>query len=427
MLDIKRIREEFDFVQSNLERRKDPEIIAILTQVKVFDEEWRKLKGDMDKLRHQRNVISEEINTLKKEKKDAKSAIEAAKLIPQQIKETENKILELEHKLRDGLLRLPNLLDESVPYGKDDTENVEVKQWGKIKKHTFELKPHGELAEQLGFADFDRSAKIAGTGFYYLKGDLALLNMALIKFTIDFMVKKGYTYVEPPLMMLRKAYEGVTSLDDFEKVMYKIEGEDLYLIATSEHPLVAQHQDETIEEEKLPLKYAGYSMCFRKEIGSRGVDTKGFFRTHQFNKIEQVILCTPEQSNELHEEITKNSEELYRALKIPYRLVNICTGDMGIVAAKKWDLEAWFPRQEKYGEVGSSSNCTDYQARRLNIRCIDLNGNRRTLHTLNNTAIATSRCLVAILENYQKKDGTVTVPKVLVPYMLGKTKIQRDV
>jgi seryl-tRNA synthetase len=426
MLDIRIIREEFDFVRSNLERRKDPEIIALLTQVKIYDEEWRKLKGDIDEFRHQRNVISEEINRLKKEKKDQSHAIESAKLIPLQIKETENKMAELEHKLHDSLLRLPNILDEDVPYGKDDSENVEVRKWGTIKKHSFDLLPHGELAEQLGIADFDRSAKISGTGFYYLKGDLALLNMALIKFAIDFMVKKGYTYVEPPLMMLRKAYEGVTSLDDFEKVMYKIDGEDLYLIATSEHPLVAQHMDETIEEEKLPLKYTGYSMCFRREIGSRGVDTKGFFRTHQFNKIEQVILCTPEQSQALHEEITKNSEEIYQALEIPYRIVQICTGDMGIVANRKWDLEAWFPRQDKYGEVGSSSNCTDYQARRLNIKCIDRNGNRRTLHTLNNTAIATSRCLVAILENYQNKDGTVTVPKALVPYMMGKTKISNS-
>ncbi|MFH1916594.1 MAG: serine--tRNA ligase [Nanoarchaeota archaeon] len=424
MLDIKLIRENFDFVKTNLERRKDPAVIELLTKVKVLDEEWRKLKGDLDELRHQRNIISEEINRLKKEKKDASKAIASAKIIPERIKETEGKIDDFEKKIRDGLLRIPNLLDDSVPYGKDDTENVEVRTGGHIKKHDFELKSHGELAEELGIADFERSAKISGTGFYFLKGDLALLNMALIKFVIDFMAKKGYTYIEPPLMISRKAYEGVTSLDDFEKVMYKIEYEDAYLIATSEHPLVSQHMDETIPEESLPIKYVGYSCCFRREIGSRGVDTKGLFRTHQFNKVEQVIFCTPEQSQALHEEITKNSEEIYQALELPYRIVNICTGDMGIVASKKWDLEAWFPRQNKYGEVGSSSNCTDYQARRLNIKCVDKKGERRVLHTLNNTAIATSRCMVAILENYQNKDGTVTVPKVLVPYMLGKTKIK---
>ncbi|MFH1072738.1 MAG: serine--tRNA ligase [Nanoarchaeota archaeon] len=424
MFDIQLIRDNYDLVQKNLKRRRDDAVIKKLHSVKVKDDEWRKLKSEVDVLRQRRNQLSAEINSLKKEGKPVTKILAEAKHIPDKIKNAEEKLVQLEKEVREGLMRLPNLLDEEVPYGVDSEDNAEVRKWGTPKKFDFELKPHGELMEFLGIGDFERSAKVAGAGFYYLKGGLAMLNMALVKFAIDFMVKKGYLYTEPPLMLKRVAYEGVTDLADFENVMYKIEGEDLYLIATSEHPLVSQFMNEVIEEEKLPIKLAGYSMCFRREIGSRGVDTKGLFRTHQFNKVEQIIFCTPEQSKQLHEEITKNAEEIYKLLEIPYRIVNICTGDIGIVAAKKYDLEAWFPRQNKYGEVGSSSNCTDYQARRLNVKCVDRKGERRILHTLNNTAIATSRCMVAILENYQNKDSTVTVPKALIPYMNGMKKIE---
>ncbi|PIO04586.1 serine--tRNA ligase, partial [Candidatus Woesearchaeota archaeon CG08_land_8_20_14_0_20_43_7] len=321
------------------------------------------------------------------------------------------------------LKRIPNLMHESVPYGKDDSENQEIRKEGAPRAPDFQLKNHVQLIEDLGAGDFERATKIAGHGFYFLKGDLAFLNQSLLRFTIDFMAARGYLFTEPPLMMERKPYEGVTDLSDFENVMYKIEGEDRYMIATSEHPLVAQYMDETIDETELPIKLVGYSMCFRKEVGSRGIDTKGLFRTHQFNKVEQIILCRPEDSWRLHEEILANSEDLFKALELPYRIVNICTGDLGIVAAKKYDLEVWMPRQNGYKEACSASNCTDYQARRLNIKCGKEGGDKRVLHTLNNTAIATSRVLVAILENYQNQDGTVTIPKVLRPYMGGKTVI----
>ncbi|MBU1975333.1 MAG: serine--tRNA ligase [Nanoarchaeota archaeon] len=424
MIDIHQIREDYEGVKKNLEKRKDPELIKLVDQARLLDENWRELKKRTDELRHERNVVSQVINKLKKDNKDAASAMEKAKKIPKELKEIDEKQKALEAKLRIIMLRIPNLLADNVPYGKDSSENVEIKKYGEIKKQGFELKPHGELAESLGIADFDRSTKLSGAGFYFLKGDLAMLNMALIKFSIDFMVKKGYTYVEPPLMLSRKAYEGVTDLDDFENVMYKIESEDAYMIATSEHPLVSQHMDETIDPKGLPLKYAGYSICFRREIGSRGIDTKGLFRTHQFNKIEQVIICKPEDSTKLFEELDKNAQELYEQLGLPFRIVNICTGDMGTVAHYKHDLEVWFPRVNKYQEVGSCSNCTDYQARRLNIR---LGGtDKRFVHTLNNTAIATSRCMVAILENYQNKDGSVTIPEVLVPYMNGKEVIKKN-
>ncbi|MBU4242183.1 MAG: serine--tRNA ligase, partial [Nanoarchaeota archaeon] len=316
-------------------------------------------------------------------------------------------------------------LHESVPYGKDDSENKEVRKWGKLKKFDFELKSHVEIVENLGLVDFERSAKISGTGFYILLGDLALLEQAITRFAIDTMLKKNFILLQPPLMMRRKPYEGVTDLEAFEDVIYKIEDEDEYFIATSEHPMAAMYMDETIDESQLPLKFVGSSMCFRKEIGAHGIDTKGLFRLHQFNKIEQFVFCKPEDSWKIHEELLKNAEEVFQALEIPYKIVNICTGDIGTVAAKKYDLEGWSPRQKKYIELCSCSNVTDYQARRLNIKYGKEGGEKQILHTLNSTVVATSRVLVAIIENYQNKDGTVTIPKVLLPYMNKKKLLKK--
>lgn len=424
MIDIKLLRENPDLLRADLERRKDTEKLALLDKILLSDSSWRALKHEEDLLRKKRNELSNSINEAKKEGKDVRHILEEAKKIPEQIKESEQKRLQLEEEIKLGLRALPNLMHESVPYGKDDSENQETKKVGQPANRDFELKPHQEIAEGLGGADFERSAKISGAGFYILKGDLALLNQAIIRFAIDHLVRKGYTYVEPPLMLNRDAYETGVSLADFENVMYKIEGEDKFMIATAEHPLLAQFKDETIEEDDLPLKLVGYSMCFRREIGSRGIDTKGFFRTHQFNKVEQVILCKPEDSWEMHEELQKNAEQLYEQLELPFRVVNICTGDLGNFAAKKYDIETWMPRQGEYKETGSNSNYTDYQARRANIRMHRKKDNSyEFLHTLNNTALATSRILVSILENYQNADGTITVPKALRPYMYGKDKI----
>ncbi len=420
MLDIKFIREHPEIVRADLRKRGDAEKEELLESLIELDINWRELKQQLDNLRSRRNNASKEINELKKQGKHGhlKQILDEIKGLPDRIKRDEEKEAELASKIKGILMRIPNILHESVPIGKDSSENVVVKTWGKPKKFGFELANHGELAEQLGVADFKRAAKIAGAGFAYLKGELALLDLALQRFAINHLMKKGFTLIEPPFMMNKAAYEGVTDLADFKNVMYKIEGEDLYLIATSEHPMVSMYMNEVLDEIQLPIKMCGVSPCFRKEIGSHGVDTRGVFRMHQFNKVEQVVICEPEDSWKIHEEIQRNSEELFEALEIPYRVVNICTGDIGIVAAKKYDIEAWFPREEKYSEVTSASNCTAYQAVRLNLRY--LTGDKKEyVHTLNNTGIATSRAMRAILENYQNKDGTVNIPKVLVPYMNG--------
>ena len=416
MQDIKLVRENPELIKKDLKRRKDEEKLGLLDDVIKKDKEYRELLQETQQLRQRRNELSQEINKLKKEGKKADKQLKEAKEIPDKIKGIEEKQLQLKKDIDIGLMRIPNIMHESVPYGKDDTENVEIRKWGKMEKKKFELVSHGELAEKLGIVDFKKASEVSGAGFYYLIGDLALLNQAIVSYAVDFMVKKGYTFIIPPLMLKRKAYEGCVDLSDFEKVMYKIEDNDLYMIATAEHPIAALHMNETIDIEKAPIKYVGFSPCFRKEIGSHGVDTRGLFRVHQFWKVEQFIYCKPEDSWKFHEELIENSEKMFQGLGLPYRVVNICTGDLGIIAAKKYDLEVWMPRQNAYKEACSCSNCTDYQARRLNIRYND-NGEKKLVHTLNNTAIATSRAIVAILENNQNEDGSVNVPKVLQPYM----------
>ncbi|MDO9538316.1 MAG: serine--tRNA ligase [Thermoplasmata archaeon] len=424
MLDIKLIRENSEIVRDSLRKRGDDEKIQMLEELVGKDQQWRQSLDKANALKAERNKIAKQIAEVKKVGGDASEQIKRSAEIPKEIARLDDETIALKTRVDEILMRLPNILHESVPVGADDSANVEVKKWGKPKEFNFELKSHGELAESLGLADFDRATKVAGAGFNYLKGDLALLDLALMNYAINCMVNKGYTLIEPPFMMRRSAYEGVTDLADFENVMYKIEDEDLYLIATSEHPMAAMFMDEIIDEDKLPLKYVGFSTCFRREIGAHGVDTKGLFRMHQFNKVEQFIFCQPEDSWKYHEELQANTEAMFQALGLPYHVVNVCTGDIGNLAAKKYDIEVWFPRQGKYGEVTSCSNCTDYQARRLNIRTGKHGGDKKSVpHTLNNTAIATSRAMVAILENYQNADGTVTVPEVLRQYMGGKEKL----
>ncbi|HIE14121.1 TPA: serine--tRNA ligase, partial [Candidatus Bathyarchaeota archaeon] len=297
---------------------------------------------------------------------------------------------------------------------------VEIRRWGSPPKFDFEPKNHLEIALDLGLLDEERANKVAGSGFYYFKNELVLLDMAVQRFAIDFLRKRGYALIEPPFMLRRKPYEGVTDLEDFKTVMYKIENEDLYLIATSEHPIAAMFMNEVLEKSQLPIKIVGVSTNFRKEVGTHGKYTKGLFRMHQFNKVEQFIFCLPEQSWELHEELQRNCEEMYQMLGLHYRVVNVCTGDIGTVAAKKYDTEVWMV-DGKFREIGSNSNCTDYQARRLRIRFREGPGRppKGFVHTLNSTALATSRTMMAILEHYQQKDGSVIVPEVLRPYMNG--------
>ncbi len=420
MLDIKLIREDPELVRRNLERRHDPGKLGLLDALIEDDARWREKVTEVNRLRRRRNEISSEIAKVKKEGGDASSLREEAGSIPKLIVDTETERDVYARRVNEALMRLPNLLHESVPYGADDTENVEIRRWGKPRRFPFEAQSHAEIAGKLGILDLERGGKVSGSGFYYLKNELALLDYSLMRYAIDHLLAKGFTLIEPPYMIRRKPYEGVTDLADFEDVMYKIEGEDLYLIATSEHAMGAMFQDETFLAEDLPMRFCGVSPCFRKEIGAHGKYTRGLFRVHQFNKVEQFVFSLPEQSWDLHEELQRNCEELYEGLGLHYRVVNVCTGDIGIIAAKKYDTEFWMADRE-FREIGSNSNCTDYQARRLNIKYRMKEGQPPVgpVHTLNNTALATSRTMVAILEQYQQEDGSVVVPEVLRGYMNG--------
>jgi seryl-tRNA synthetase len=419
MLDIRFVRASPEIIKADLQKRNDPEKIAWVDDLLAKDARSRELKVETDQLRQRRNTIARDINVAKKAGQDANSLMAEAAALPQKIKANDTEQEDIRNTIRNYLMRLPNILHESVPVGKDDTENALVKKVGTPRNVPFEIKNHGQLASEHGWADFERATKTSGAGFYFLKGNLALLDMALQRYAIDVLVRKGYTPIIPPYMINRSSYEGVTDLGDFEKVMYKIDGDDAYLIATSEHPIGAMYQDEIFEEKDLPLKLAGISPCFRREIGAHGLDSKGLFRVHQFTKVEQFIYCMPEDSWKFHEELLANAEEIFRSLDLPYRVVNICTGDIGTVAAKKYDIEVWMPRENAYKEVVSCSNCTTYQAVRLNIKVRDKSDfeSKQHLHTLNSTAVATSRVIRAILENYQQEDGSVIIPQVLRPYM----------
>ena len=416
MLDVKFIVENPDVVKKDLKGRGENEKIGWIDELIEKQDQVKKLKEDNDKLRHSRNLLTREINELKKQGKDVEGKIREAKKLPGKISDSDAKIEEMEARMKYMLQRIPNVLHESVPDGRDDTENREVKRWGEPKKSRSQ-ESHGELLERKGLADFTRAARISGAGFFFIKGDLVKLELALVSFALGELEKRGFTPIATPLMMRRGPYEGVVTLGDFEDVMYKIDGEDSYLIATSEHPIGAMHMGETMEEKDLPLKYAGFSACFRKEIGSHGVDTRGLFRVHQFNKVEMFVFSKPDESWDIHEELLKIVESIVQKLEIPYRVVNVCKGDIGMIAAKKYDVEAWFPRQEKYGEIVSCSNCTNYQAVPLNVRykpeSAEKSGDREYVHTLNSTAIALGRMMVAIVENCQNEDGSINVPEVL--------------
>ncbi len=427
MLDIKLIRENPDLVKANLAKRNNPECLTMLDDLIAVDKEWRLNLTKLNDLRHDRKQVTIEIAKLKKAKLEADAQVEKAQDIDLHIKLMEKQVAEQEAKTRSYLLQLPNLLEDSVPLGKDDHDNVQIKTWGTIPQFNFPIKNHIDLALELDQIDMERAGKISGARFFYLKNDVARLDLALMNFAIDVLAQKGYTPIVPPLLMKREAYEGVTALGDFAEVLYKVENEDLYLIATSEHPMAAMLMNETLLQDNMPIKLAGMSTCFRKEAGAHGKDTRGIFRTHQFNKIEQFIFCKPEDSPKLHEELLENAEEILQKLGLPYRVVNVCTGDIGTVAAKKYDIEAWMPAQNGYREVVSCSNCTDYQGRRLGIRYREKEGAapKGFVHTLNSTAIATGRTIVALLENNQNADGTITIPEPLRKYMGNREKIDK--
>ena len=424
MIDINMVRKNPDLVRENLKRRNNPQYLVLLNKFIEADNTWRALQTEVNNYRRRRNDLSLQIAKRKKQGLDIIDLLKEAEVIQRKVHQLSLKVEEAGRCARELLMRIPNLLHESVPYGKDENDNVEIRRWGVPPKFDFEPKNHLEIVLNLGLVDEERANKVAGTGFYYLKDELVLLDLAIQRFAINFLMEKGYTLIEPPYMMRRKPYEGVTDLSDFEDVMYKIEGEDHYLIATSEHPIAAMFMNETLLKNDLPMKFVGISTNFRKEIGAHGKYTKGFFRMHQFNKIEQFVFCLPEQSWEIHEELQRNCEELYQKLGLHYRVVNVCTGDIGTVAAKKYDTEVWMA-DGKFREAGSNSNCTDYQARRLGIKYREGVGKppKGYVHTLNSTALATSRTMIAILEQHQQKDGSVIIPEVLRPYMNGISKL----
>jgi len=424
MLDINLIRVNPKAVEKDLEKRGDKEKQAWLKDLIKKDQCWRSLKQEIDALRQKRNQTTAKIDKARQQGKDITALIAEAKKIPAQLKEKEETAQQLRVKADYYLMRLPNVLHSSVPKGKDDTENRVIRKWGKAKKPGFPVKHHGQLAQELGIADFERAVKISGTGFFFLKGPLALLDFALQRLAIDMLLEKGFTLIQPPFMMRRSPYTGVTDLADFESVMYKIDSEDQYLIATSEHPMAAMHSNEILEEGQLPIKLAGTSACFRREIGKHGLDERGLFRVHQFNKIEQFVFCKPEDSWQWHTALLKNAEGFLRKLKIPYNVTNVCTGDMGSVASKKYDVNGWSPREGKYIELMSCSNCTSYQAARLGIKYRKKSGEKELVHTLNSTMVATTRTLRCILENCQTKKGTIKVPAALQKYMNGLKEIK---
>ena len=418
MLDIKFVRKNPNVVKDNLMKRGDLAKAKWVDDTLEHDRDWRALVLEANKLRERLNKITEEIARLKKEGKDASKKIAEARKIPSMIKQAEEGAQRHKEKVSYMLLRLPNLMHESVPIGKDENDNVEVRRWGEIPKFDFKPKDHIDLGLNLGLVDLELAAKVAGARFYYLKDELVQLNYAVIKFALDFITKKGFSLFQPPYMLKRKPLEGAIALSDFEDTIYKVEGEDLYLIATSEHPLLALHMDEILDGKDLPIRYSGVSPCFRKEAGTHGRDTKGIFRVHQFEKVEQFVFSKPEDSWREHEGLISNVEEIFQELGLPYRIVNVCSGDLGTVAAKKYDLEVWLPGQGKYREAASCSNCTSYQAVRSNIRYREKPSEpAKFVHTLNSTLVATERALIAIVENYQQKNGSILVPPALASYM----------
>ena len=421
MLDIKDLRTRPDFYKRNLWKRgKDGNLIDELIKL---DEFWRNLKKEGDVLRSRRNQISQDINLAKKQKKASliSELIKEAKEIPKKIKTQEEKFRDIENKRLTLWKNIPNSVADDVPEGGEEKNKI-LKKFGKISTKKTK-KGHAEIMEELDLIDTEKASQIAGSRFYYLKDDLVKLNLSLIRFAIDFLSKKGFTPIQTPYMLNRKALEGAITLDAFEEAIYKIEDEDLYLIGTAEHAINAYKSNEILNFKELPLKFVGFSTNFRKEAGSHGKDTKGIFRIHQFDKVEQFVFCKPENSWKEFDSVLKNSVEIYKALEIPFRIVLLSAGETSKTATKTIDLEGWYPNQKKYRELGSCSNCLDYQARRSNIRYQD-GSQMEFVHTINNTAIATERMMTCLIENHLQKDGSIKIPKALQKYM-GKKKIIR--
>ncbi len=426
MIDIKLIRTNPELVKENIKKKFQDEKLVMVDEVIEFDKQFREAKQRCDYLRSQRNSISKQIGALMAQGKrdEAEQTKKQVSDMAAELAQLEEKITVLEEKIRERMLVIPNIIDDSVPIGKDDSENVEVARYGEPAVPEFEVPYHVDIMESLNGIDLDSARKTSGNGFYYLKGNIARLHSAILSYARDFMIDRGFTYYIPPFMIRSNVVTGVMSFAEMENMMYKIEGEDLYLIGTSEHSMIGKFIDTALDEAELPQALTSYSPCFRKEVGAHGIEERGVYRIHQFEKQEMVVVCKPEESPAWFEKLYNNTVDFFRTLDIPVRTLECCSGDLADLKVKSIDVEAWSPRQQKYFEVGSCSNLGDAQARRLGIRIKNKETGNYFAHTLNNTVVAPPRMLIAFLENNLRADGSVAIPKALSPYMGGMTEIR---
>ena len=425
MLDIKFVRENPEKVKENIKKKFQDHKLELVDKVLELDTNYRDIKVKADTLRNERNTISDQIGTLMREgkKEEGLSLKEKVTKINDELKTLEENETNLSNEIKEIMMKIPNIVASDVPVGKDDSENVDEEHFGNPKVPNFEIPYHADIMAKFNGLDKESAARVSGNGFYYLIGDIARLHSAVLAYARDFMIDKGFTYAIPPFMIRSDAVDGVMSFEEKEAMMYKIENEDLYLIGTSEHSMIAKFKGQILDEKTLPITMTSYSPCFRKEVGAHGIEERGVYRIHQFEKQEMIVICKPEESEDWYNKMWNFSVELFRTLDIPVRKLVCCTGDLADLKYRSCDIEAWSPRQEKYFEVCSCSNLTDAQARRLNIKYKDENGNKEFAHTLNNTVLATPRMLIAFLENNLNEDGSVNIPEVLRPYMGGKDKI----
>ena len=426
MIDINLIRENKDLVKENIKKKFQDHKLPLVDEVYNLDIEYRNIKTENDNARNSKNKLSDSIGLLMREGKR-----EEAENVKKEVSELNNKINELSIKeeelskrIKEIMYMIPNIIDESVPVGKDDSENVEIQKYGEQTSYDFEVPYHTEILEKLNGIDLDSARRVSGNGFYYLTGNIARLHSAVITYARDFMINKGFTYVIPPFMIHGDVVKDVMSFEEMDNMMYKVEGEDLYLIGTSEHSMIGRYKDTILKESELPLTLTSYSPCFRKEKGAHGIEERGIYRIHQFEKQEMIVICKPEESKRYFDEMWNYTVELFRSLNIPVRTLECCSGDLADLKVKSIDVEAWSPRQKKYFEVGSCSNLGDAQSRRLGIRVNSDNG-KYYPHTLNNTVVAPPRMLIAFIENNLNEDGSINIPEVLRPYMGGLSKIEK--
>ena len=425
MIDIKLIRENRDLVKENIKKKFQDEKLPLVDTVYSYDEEVRKLKQEGDLLRKERKDKSEQIGLLMRDKKidEANRLKEEVSQINELIKEKEDMESELNQKIKDIMMKIPNIIDKSVPIGKDDSENVEIEKFGEPVVPKYEIPYHADILASINGLDKESSGRTSGNGFYYLMGDAARLTTAMINYARDYMIDKGFIYAIPPFMIRSDVVTGVMSFKEMDAMMYKIEGEDLYLIGTSEHSMIGKFKDQIVKKNELPITMTSYSPCFRKEVGAHGIEERGIYRVHQFEKQEMIVICEPEDSMDWYNKMWSYTVEIFRNLNIPVRTLECCSGDLADLKVKSCDVEAWSPRQQKYFEVGSCSTLGDAQSRRLGIRIKGENGNYYA-HTLNNTVLASTRALIAFLENNYNEDGSISIPEVLRPYIGGKEKIE---